>query len=300
MSKLLARWTGWGRAHEAGGDGDVSATPRRKSVVPLWRRTGTVAMAALLGAGTAGGATWWAMHTGWLAERMGEARWAVIKLAADQGLTVEEILVTGRAETNGEALLGALGVARGAPILAFDFEGAKARVESLPWVLTARIERLLPNTLVVHLIERKPIALWQHQGQFALIDEEGVTITRDGLGRFANLIQVVGEDAPNHVGGLLELLETQPVLKAQVRAAVRVGGRRWDLTLRDGVDVRLPADGAPEALARLADFEQETGALSRDVRVLDLRVPDRVIVRRQPALAPQAPQVTEKKTGQET
>jgi len=156
--------------------------------------------------------------------------------------------------------------------------------------------------LVVHLIERRPIALWQHQGQFALIDEDGEVITREGLGRFSRLIHVVGADAPDHVGGLLELLETQPELKAQVKAAVRVGGRRWDLILAGGVDVRLPETGAPQALARLADFELETGVLGREIKVLDLRAPDRVIVRRGGDGRPQegAAKAPKRKPGQET
>ena len=107
---------------------------------------------------------------------------------------------------------------------------------------------------------------------------------------------MVGADAPDYVGGLLELLETQPELKNRVKAAVRVGGRRWDLALDGGVDIRLPEVGAPEALARLAAFETDSGVLDRDVKVLDLRMPDRVIVRRVPA-APRRPDV---RTGQDT
>jgi cell division protein FtsQ len=292
MRKILMRL--WGGSHvtdiegsvsgETVGDDDVTAqpadTPRRKSVVPLWRRRSTLAVIVLLGIGALAGTGTWAVDSGWALTTFNHAKWAMIKTSAEQGFTVEDVLVTGRGETKNTDLLDALGVARGAPILAYDFNSAKTRVEGLPWVLSARIERLLPNTLVVHLIERRPIALWQNQGQFALIDEEGVVITRDNLGRFSNLIQIVGEDAPSQVGGLLELLSTQPKLKDRVKAAVRVGGRRWDLVLNSGIDIRLPENGAPQALARLSDFEQETGVLGRKVSILDLRMPDRVIVRR--------------------
>lgn len=309
MKKLLTRFKGKTRAAQTGADDGVDTerdlppgTPRRKSVVPLWRRRSTFAVLALVVVGLIGGAATWATKTGWATQTFNHAKWAMIKTSAEQGFTVQDVLVTGRGETKRDALLDALSVARGAPILAYDFQSAKARVEGLPWVLSARIERLLPDTLVVHLTERRPMALWQNQGRFALIDEEGEVITRENLGRFSGLIHVVGADAPNHVGGLLELLETQPELKAQVKAAVRVGGRRWDLMLAGGVDVRLPENGAPQALARLADFETETGVLGRDVRVLDLRTPDRVIVRRTgSAKNPNASDAPAKrKSGQET
>jgi len=301
MNKMLTRFSGKARAPENGGAGsevELADTPRRKSVVPLWRRRSTVAMGALCGVFLLAGAATWAVQSGWTQSTFTQAKWAMIKRSAEQGFTVEDVLVTGRGETDRTALLDALGVARGAPILAYDFEAAKTRVEDLPWVFSARIERLLPDTLAVHLIERRPMALWQSHGQFALIDEEGEVITREGLGRFSRLIHVVGADAPENVGGLLELLETQPDLKEKVTAAVRVGGRRWDLMLAGGIDVRLPESGAPQALARLADFEQETGALGREIKVLDLRTPDRVIVRRSGGSLPKA--APQRKAGQET
>lgn len=279
MKRLINRMKPKGRAPE-GGEAQAAATPKRKSVVPFYRRPVARALGVVSLSGMIAGAAVWAVNSGWAEGVIAQAKWSTIKVTAEQGFTVEDVLVTGRGETARADLLDALGVARGAPILAYDFEAARKRVERLPWVLTARIERLLPDTLVVHLVERRPIALWQYQERFSLIDEEGVVITRAELGRFANLIQVVGKDAPDHVGGLLELLETQPGLKSKVKAAVRVGGRRWDLLLAGGVSVRLPENGAPEALARLADFNQETGVLGREVRTLDLRLPDRVIVRR--------------------
>lgn len=271
-------------------------TPKRKRVVPFHKRPQTIVFGALLVLGLIAGGAHWSWKSGFASDVYTQVKWSMVKVTADMGFTVQEVLVTGRGETDRDDLLAALGIQRGAPILAYDFAKARERVEDLPWVLQARVERLLPDTLVIHITERRPMALWQHRGSFSLIDDNGVVITQTSLDRFGNLIQVVGEDAPDHVGGLLELLETQPELLAQVKAAVRVGGRRWDLSLDGGVDVRLPEDDAPKALARLAAFEQESGVLARDIRVLDLRMPDRVIVRRN--VIPQ--RRPKRKDGQET
>jgi len=294
MRKMLTRIWPFGRASET--EIDSAPTPKRKCVVPLWRRPQTL---AVLGVGMIfafGGGVMWAVKNGHVQQAYETAKWTTIKTSTDLGLTVQEVLVTGRVETSRDQLLESLGVARGAPILAYDFQAAKERVEALPWVHYVRIERLLPDTLAVHLVERRPMAIWQNQGHFSLIDDTGTVITRKELGRFSNLIQLVGEDAPDHLGGLLELLETQPELKEQVRAAVRVGGRRWDLSLEGGINVRLPELNPSMALARLVSFEETSGVLERDVRVLDLRVPDRVIVRHK-ANVKRRP---DRKPGQET
>lgn len=256
----------------------------RKRVVPLWRMHRLIGLSiALLVVGLAGAGAW-AVQSGWLGKKYDDVRWSAIAASTELGFTVEEVLVTGRGETKREELMAMLEVERGAAILAYDFNRAKQRIETLPWVLNARVERLLPDTLVLHLIERRPLALWQQGGKFALIDEEGEIITTSGLERFKGMMHVVGIDAPQNVGPLLELLQTQPEIRDKVKAAVRIGGRRWDLRLDGGIDVRLPEDGAPEALARLARFERESNLLSRDIKILDLRIPDRVILRRQPAL----------------
>ncbi len=254
--------------------------PRRRFIVPLWRRKMTALVLAALVLATLSGAGAWAYKSGWVAEGVNNVYEAFIKVSAKQGFTIQDVMVSGRGETSRAEVLAALSAVRGAPILSYDFVAAQARLEALPWVLQSRIERLLPDTLVVHLVERRPLALWQYKGRFALVDEDGAVITRKGLGRFSSLFQVVGAQAPDHVGGLLELLATQPRLKDRVKAAVRVGARRWDLVMKSGVDVRLPEQGAPQAWARLAVLQRKTDILDRDVRVLDLRMSDRVIVRR--------------------
>ncbi|MCH7555160.1 MAG: cell division protein FtsQ, partial [Proteobacteria bacterium] len=56
-------------------------------------------------------------------------------------------------------------------------------------------------------------------------------------------------------------------------------GRRWNLRLDNGVDVELPEAGINAAWRRLADIERRHRLLSRDITAIDLRLPDRLVVR---------------------
>jgi len=150
-------------------------------------------------------------------------------------------------------------------------------------VRLATVKRMLPDTVLLGVVEREAIALWQHKGHFALIDHEGTVIEDRGFERFGGLLVVVGKDAPVHAAALLGMLATQPNLLAQVRTAVWVGGRRWNLQLDSGIDVRLPEENPASAWARLAEYERTNRVLARDVEMLDLRLPDRLIVRRSPS-----------------
>ncbi len=210
----------------------------------------------------------------------------VERMLARGGLVVRSVTVEGRTRTEPARLLAALQTARGEPIMAFDPHAARGRVEALPWVSSARVERRLPDAIHVVLSEREPLALWQRapDGDFAVIDRSGEPIEVDTRPH-AGLPVIVGPDAPAAVPALMRLLAAEPALARRVRAATRVAERRWTLHLDDvenGVQVHLPETGAAAAWTRLADLEREARLLARDVEVVDLRLPDRLVVRPRP------------------
>jgi len=205
------------------------------------------------------------------------------------GLTVGDIRVEGRETTDRETILEALAAGPGTPILAVNPTRAKEQLEALPWVRTAVIERRLPGTLYVRLVERRPLALWQHGGKLDLIDREGAVIPVSRLDRFAKLPMVVGEGAASHAAELLEMLASEPDLAARVTAAVRVGDRRWNLRIDNAIDVLLPSDEAASAWSQLARLERSTTILKREVQTIDMRLPDRLVLRVSPEPPKEAP-----------
>jgi len=205
------------------------------------------------------------------------------------GLRVEDIRVEGRATTDRKTILDALDAKPGTPILAIDPVRAKHQLESLPWVRSAVIERRLPDTIYVRLVEREPMALWQHGGKLDLIDRTGAVIPVPRLDRFAKLPMVVGEDAASHAAELLAMLATEPDLAARVTAAIDVGGRRWNLRLDNSIDVLLPSEDPAGAWADLARLQRNSAILQRDVQAIDMRLPDRLVVRVAPEPPKEAP-----------
>ena len=279
---------------KAGSKSGPHGRPRRRVRTWITRGRVTAGLVLILVILAAGG-TWWSAQTGVMARAYDKAKWHLIAGSARLGFRVEDILVVGRQETEREALLKAVRLARGAPILAFDIDAARKRVEALPWVRSASVERMLPDTVLLNVEERNPLALWQHKGEFVLIDHDGEIILRDGLEPYAGLVVIVGDEAPRHAAGLLETLGHEPELMPLVKAAVWVGGRRWNLRLKGNIDVRLPEKNPRGAWSRLAEYERAHRVLERDVQVLDLRLPDRLIVRKAPR-----PGKDKKAPGQET
>ncbi len=258
-----------------------SASPRPR-VRPLWRRTWAVSAASALVMATIVGGGWYAVSAGIASAAVEQARWTMISASAAMGFRVQEVMVSGRQQTDPTQLLDTLNVARGAPILAFDIDEAKQRVEALPWVRATTIERMLPDTILVSIVEREPLALWQKDGDLHLVDADGVVILDRHLEPYKDLILVIGDDAQFRAAELIALLGTEPRLMSMVQAATWVGGRRWNLHLRDGIVVRLPESDPAAAWRTLAEYHRTHKVFDKDVTVLDLRIPDRLIVRKGP------------------
>ena len=197
-------------------------------------------------------------------------------LTSGAGLEVRAVYADGREFTDRQALKEQLGISIGEPILGFDTAAAQARLEDLPWVEEASVGRFLPDTIKVRLVERKPIAIWQHEGRFSLIDRDGGVIVDDFTAteirrRFDHLRVLVGEGAPEQAVSLFKMLSVEPELSARVKAASWVGDRRWTLRLDNKIDVLLPERAPLEAWRFLAKVAKEQSLLDRAIVTIDLR-----------------------------
>lgn len=178
-----------------------------------------------------------------------------------------------------------------APQASVDAGAIRRRLLQFGWVKDARVLRRLPDTLVIDIVERKPAALWQNQGQLALIDSEGVVLDRVPVDKMPDLPLLIGPGANAQEEELASLMAGVPTLKPQLSSATWVGGRRWDLNFQSGETVALPEgyDAARAALAKFAKADKQSGLLGRGLVRFDLRVPGQMIVRLPHALEPAKP-----------
>lgn len=207
------------------------------------------------------------------------SEWASAKTlstTASAGFRVNEILVTGRKHISQDEILSSLGVHYGDAIFGVDVDEAQEALSEISWVREVSVTRRLPDKLVVQLKERTPAALWQYQKKISLIDADGRSLASKELSEYQTLPLVVGEDAPQHAAQLLTWLAAEPVVKEQLQSAVRVGARRWDLRLKNGINVKLPEAEAELALARLA--AEVDGLLTKNIVSIDLRLPGQITV----------------------
>lgn len=213
-------------------------------------------------------------------ERIGDSiNGTIASAAAGLGLTVQNVYSRGHKDTPRSEILAALDVKRGDPIVGFDPDEAKARLEAIGWIKSATVQRRLPDTIDIRIVERRPFALWQHGGHMVLVDREGAVIGDDALERFGHLPLVVGEGAPREAPALLDTLASEPALLHRMEAAIWVGERRWDLRFDSGLTAQLPEQDIADGWRRLVDLIYSRQLLESSVTVVDLRLADRVVLR---------------------
>ena len=149
----------------------------------------------------------------------------------------------------------------------------------------ATVLKLYPGELQISIKERAAFALWQKGGAVSVIADDGTVLEPYVAPRMLRLPLLVGAGAEVKAKELLDLLGRHPSLRELVRASVLVGERRWNLRLQNGIEVRLPQSGAAAALERLVALAAEKKLFTRDVLIIDLRLPDRVTVRLSDAAA---------------
>lgn len=266
-----------GRRQSAGKGGARGAAPGRAAAIGRLDMSPRVVAATLVvGVGILAAV----LATGARAERISNA--AVQRFDAvttGMGLKVRQVHVTGASPEAAAAVRAAVGIHADQPIVSLDLAAVRDRVQTVGWVKEARVVRLLPDTLIVDVKEHDRLAVWQVGGKAHVIDAQGIVIPGADAGRYPRLPLVVGKGADQAASDVLPLLAQRPRLMARVDALVRVDERRWDLRLKDGALIQLPAVDQESALIRLDALDQRERLLDLGFARIDLRTPEEVAVR---------------------
>ena len=246
---------------------------RRIRLVHVWRYGPVVVVAVFVSA---------AWMTGYIREAWHDLLHAAVETSRDTGFQVRHVLVSGREKTDRQTLIEALGIEIGEAMFTIDLVAARDRVSTLAWIRDVSIRRRMPDEIVVELVERRPLAVWQNEGEFFVVDSGGEVISGALSADHPDLFLVVGSGAPDAAAELLAVMIRTPDLAGRIIAAVRVGERRWNLLLDGGIDVQLPENGLKDAWHALVEMIRRGELFSRDVVAIDLRLPDRFVVRLTP------------------
>lgn len=171
-----------------------------------------------------------------------------------------------------------------------NLEGVRQKLLQYGWIADAHVSRRLPDTLLVHVVERKPVAVWQDQGELSLIAADGVWLEPVKADAMPDLPLVIGARANEQEPAYQQLLSAAPALRPQVKAATWIGNRRWNLMFETGETLSLP-EGEAEARRALVKFAELDGArplLGKGWLKFDMRDPAKLVARKPGAISNRA------------
>jgi cell division protein FtsQ len=199
-------------------------------------------------------------------------------IANSAGFRITTVAINGRKQLTQDEVLAIGGVNGRSSLLFLDAAAVRDKLRANPWIADATILKLYPGRLQIDIVERSAFALWQQDGRLSVIADDGAVLEPYMSRRFISLPLVVGRGAESRARDFLALLARYPQVHAATKAAVFVGERRWNLRLKDGLDIRLPETDVGNALASLSKFDREDRLFSRDIVAIDMRLPDRFTV----------------------
>ncbi len=223
---------------------------------------------------------------------------AVVALAwwalwASPLLAVRDVRVDGASTLTAEQVRTAAGVAEGTPLLRVDVSAAEGRVARLPQVASVQVARGWPGSVVVTVVERRPVAVVEDAGTRSLVDASGVlfdTLTGEAPDGVVPLdVPTPGPGDPAMRAALDALVALPADVRAQVAGAEADSGEDVTLTLRDGTVVVWGgpdpgSDGGPDgadtrAAALVALLEQIDAGALEPAATIDVSAPDAVVLR---------------------
>jgi cell division protein FtsQ len=240
----------------------------------LPRRIGVTATILLL-LGSAGLGVVKGGHLDELTARLSDTRNA---LANSAGFRITSVAINGRSQLSQDEVLATGGVNGRSSLLFLDAATLREKLKANPWIADATVLKFYPGQLQIDIVERTAFALWQQGGRLSVISDDGVVLEPYVSRRFVTLPLVVGKGAETRARDFLALLARYPQVRSVTKAAVFVGERRWNLRLKDGLDIRLPENDIGNALATLSRMDKEDRLFSRDIVAVDMRLPDRLTV----------------------
>ena len=123
------------------------------------------------------------------------------------------------------------------------------------------------------------MALWQYKSKLKLVDSDGEIIPIKDVENFLNYIILIGDSAYNNANNIISMINDS-ILKDMVLSLVYVGQRRWNVRLKNGIEIKFPENNLANIIDFVTKLHHERDILNEDIKYIDLRVPEKMYIRK--------------------
>ena len=183
------------------------------------------------------------------------------------GFHLDNIKITGNNIINKEDILKTLQSIKNKNIFNIDLFKIHENLLSNKWVENVEIERILPNTIKIKIIEKKAIAIWQTKFGNSLITKKGEIIFE----------KKINDEANKNAFFILDILKQNPKLYSKIWSISYISKRRWDVHFKEGLTILLPKNDIAKAWKQIQNLHKKSGILEIGLIEIDIRNKNQIL-----------------------
>ena len=194
------------------------------------------------------------------------------------GFKIKNVLISGTHNLSQDYLINIINTQNHINILNVNLHTIYNKIIQNSWVEETYVERILPDTIKIKVLEKKPIAIWQNQKGNKLITVNGDVISHANVNKFKNSFPIIkGEKSKENISTILKILETNKNFAKNIWSLTFINQRRWDLHFNQGLIVRLPSQDVIKAWQKIIKLQTNYNILNLRLTEIDLRNPEQIL-----------------------
>lgn len=205
-------------------------------------------------------------------------------------LELNTIEVQGFQRTDQQQIMEAAAVPLKTPVFQLDLKEIAERVETLPWVRSCEVRRVLPDKLSVRVIERQPVALIRMEKLY-YVDEDGTPFKEPAPGEpldYPILTGWEGDAQKNDEGKelisealwFIREVQDHPHLSREGISEININafGTINIFTKKEGTMIHMSRGDVGLKVSRLEEVWKRTARKNLSMKYILYEGPDRIVV----------------------
>jgi cell division protein FtsQ len=205
-------------------------------------------------------------------------------------LELNTIEVRGFQRTDQEQIMEAAAVPLKTPVFQLDLKEIAERVETLPWVRSCEVRRVLPDKLSVRVIERQPVALIRMVNLY-YVDEDGTPFKEPAPGEPLDYPILTGWENPaqkkdegkeliSEALWLIREVQDHPYLSREGISEINVNafGTMNIFTKKKGTMIHMSRGDIGLKVSRLEEIWKRIAGKNLSMKYILYESPDRIVV----------------------
>lgn len=190
--------------------------------------------------------------------------------------TLDQITINGSEKSN-EIEIKELIFQSTKNLLSLDLYSIKETIEKEKWVKRVNLKKNYPSNLILNIVENNPYAIFRDQGKYYMLDIDGTIITKKtDEYKFDDFLIVTGSGSRHALEEIIKEININfSEIVSQIKELELIENRRWNLTLKNNLLIKLPDSGIEKALENLNNLFVEEKVLQSNIIEIDLRIDGR-------------------------